>query len=220
MDDFFKVFHLRDGCIGKTDITIGVMSEFEVTRTRLKDLRKELGMSQAELAEAANKTRYAPGLLQSRISDIERGLKDALPTASQLAALSDVLHTNPGYLLGLTDDSQPQGEQSDQVVVTIEDPDRRVKIQAIADALRAMPDGDIVLVSSLVRRIQIGQADNVLAVQSDYEELDRLWMSIYMHAGAYETQRLLDTGMNASRYFRRMVAGVIAKDNKASDDGS
>lgn len=50
MDEFFKVTHLCDGYIEEIDITIEAMNDFWITRVRLKELRKELGMSQAELA--------------------------------------------------------------------------------------------------------------------------------------------------------------------------
>ena len=63
---------------------------------RIKERRKDLNLSQAELAE---KLGYAD---RSTIAKIEKGVNDI--AQSRIAAFAKGLHTTPAYLMGWTDD--------------------------------------------------------------------------------------------------------------------
>ena len=63
---------------------------------RIKQLREELELSQADLAEALGYSN------RSTIAKIEKGVNDI--TQSKIAAFADALNTTPAYLLGWTAD--------------------------------------------------------------------------------------------------------------------
>lgn len=150
---------------------------------------------------------------QTHVSAMLRGVK--MPSLALARKIAVVLDSNVDFIIGLTDDDKPFGDLEDQVVVTVDDPDRRAKVQAVAEALRQMSSQDVELVSSLVERIKTGQPK--MASREDYEELDRLWTLVFMMAGAEEAQGLLDTGLPASRQFKRMIALAVAKQNELPD---
>lgn len=64
--------------------------------TRIKQLREELELSQADLAKALG---YSD---RSTIAKIEKGVNDI--TQSKIAAFADALNTTPAYLMGWTAD--------------------------------------------------------------------------------------------------------------------
>lgn len=74
---------------------------------RVRQLRKTLGLSQEELAEAV-------AIDQTQISDYERSKGN--PTASSLVGLADALGTSADYLLGRTDDPTPLSHNSPQIL--------------------------------------------------------------------------------------------------------
>ena len=155
---------------------------------------------------------------QTHVSVMLRGVK--MPSLALARKIALELDSNVDFIIGLTDDDKPFGDLDDQVVVTIDDPDRRAKIQAIADALRVMPEHDVALVAQLTARIQSGKPANTPASQNEYEMLDQLWMLIFMLAGPHEALALLDGGIPASPQFKRMIALAVAKDDKARNGGT
>ena len=65
-----------------------------VISIRIKELRKENGLSQIELAELCQ-------VKQSCVSKWERGA--TLPDIEMVIALTKILHTSADYLLGIND---------------------------------------------------------------------------------------------------------------------
>lgn len=117
-------------------------------------LRDELDLSQAELVERMNATYYRPGVKhQSHISNIENGDGEKLPSIRALAALAVVLETNMDYLAGLTNDPKPTTDLEDQVVVGVDDPQRRAQLQGLAELLAACSDNDFAALAWLIRRL-------------------------------------------------------------------
>jgi len=196
-------------CIEMTKNIEGLNKVVGDSLTKLVKLR---GIdSQEELAKRLN-------VHQTHVSALLRGAK--LPSLELARKLAIVLDSNVDYIVGLTDDDKPFGDLDDQVVVTIDGPVRRAKVQGIADALRRMSDADLDLVASLVERIHNGRASDAPASQAEYKMLDELWMLVFMMAGANEAQSILDSGVPASPQFRRMVALAVTKNNKTRNDGT
>lgn len=67
---------------------------------RIKFRRKELGMTQAELAEAVGYTS------KSTIAKIESGVNDLVQ--SQILTLANALKTTPSYIMGWADSDEPE----------------------------------------------------------------------------------------------------------------
>lgn len=126
---------------------------FELMGDRLRLLRSRLGISQAELADLVNKSRYKPGIKQSRISDLERLKGKELPSVPVLAALAITLETSTDYLLGLTDDDKPASDLEDQVLVTVSTPEEKAIFSELFELLRRRTPEDQRLVLDLVRKI-------------------------------------------------------------------
>ena len=83
---------------------------------RLKKLRKDLGISQRELARKA-------GISSAMISLYEAGKKS--PTIDVLMKLAVVLEVSADYLLGLTDDPSPRsGELPEYIQKKLEECER------------------------------------------------------------------------------------------------
>jgi transcriptional regulator with XRE-family HTH domain len=102
---------------------------------RVRQLREDLGMSQAELARAVS--RLVGAVNQSSISNVENGAKGLRVDA--LIALTLALQTSSDYLLGLTDDPEPRSALTDQVVLVEHDPVRRKFLQDLFDSIEALP---------------------------------------------------------------------------------
>lgn len=97
---------------------------------RIAGLRKDMGITQSELARLVNETVFAPKISQSQIANVEGGKGKHWPSARLLGGLALVLRSSTDYILGLTDDQSAYAEEKDQVVVAIDDPDRRSKVQS------------------------------------------------------------------------------------------
>lgn len=88
-------------------------------KDRLKELRKEVGLSQLELSEKVttlktNGKTYAHSTSSSQVTmgNWERGTRK--PNIDTLKELCNILHVNADYLLGLSDERQlKQKELSD-----------------------------------------------------------------------------------------------------------
>lgn len=120
--------------------------------------REELQLSQSELIERMNATPYRPGVKHpSHISNIENGDGNKLPSIRVLAALALALETNTDYFVGLTNDPKPATDLEDQVVVGVDDPQRRDRLQEIAEMLATCDEGDFAAVAWLVWRLAGGE---------------------------------------------------------------
>lgn len=137
---------------------------------RLRSLRNGLEISQTQLAERVNATQYKPDILQSRISVLENSTGKDLPSVQLLLALCEVLETNPGFLLGLTDEEGPYPDREDQVLKTVEDPKLRQMLQEICNLGVKMSHKDVDLIWQMTRRIA--------APESGADKWVRLWKLI------------------------------------------
>ena len=79
---------------------------------RIRILRQDLDLNQAELVTALEKHGIAVG--RSYISELERS--DKVPSGTVLAGLARVLGTTTDYLLLLTEDPNPPHEQEEQQI--------------------------------------------------------------------------------------------------------
>lgn len=127
-----------------TSYAINMTSGNTVIGTRIKKLRDNAGLSQEMLATLTN-------VSQSFISAVERGQK--LPSHMALIALARELNTNVDFLLGLTDDDRPLGNQDDQVVLTVEDPELRDQIQEAVEGLSRLPKEDRDYIMGFIKRL-------------------------------------------------------------------
>lgn len=76
-----------------------LISDLKSIGIRLRTHRKKLGMTQAEVAEAAN-------LSDRAYADIERGISNT--RLETFIAICNVLHTTPDEILLTSSDSSPQ----------------------------------------------------------------------------------------------------------------
>lgn len=83
-------------------------SDLSAFGARLRILRKERGLSMGEFCEQFNKT--SPSVLsKSAVSRWEAGTRE--PLMSNVQALAEFFHVSPSWLLGHTDERDPQEEQ-------------------------------------------------------------------------------------------------------------
>lgn len=75
----------------------------QMQRNRMRDLREDAELSQAELAEAL-------GIAQTTYSGYERGFRE--PSLDMLCQIADFFHTSTDYLLGSTDNPAPPADKS------------------------------------------------------------------------------------------------------------
>lgn len=75
----------------------------QMQRNRMRDLREDAELSQAELAEAL-------GIAQTTYSGYERGFRE--PSLDMLCQIADFFHTSTDYLLGRTDNPVPPADKS------------------------------------------------------------------------------------------------------------
>lgn len=115
-----------------------------------KKLREEMFASQRKFVDALSE-RYDIKIRQSHISGIETGA--SLPSMELFAAFVDILETNPAYLMGRSNDPDPVGNMEDQVVVPVKDPDRREKLQRLAETLAELRSSDFVMILQLTTRL-------------------------------------------------------------------
>lgn len=130
---------------------------------RVALLRKQLRMSQ----QAVSDRMAAEGaeVHQTYISSVERGGHSL--NADSLAALSKALRTNPGYLLGITDDPRPHDMLEKEVTMRVANPKERALVEElfrlIEDLDPEMKQGYIdaltVMYEGLVARAQRLQAE-------------------------------------------------------------
>jgi Predicted transcriptional regulators len=129
------------------------MAEINGIGKRIRELREKMEFTQAELAARVNRSSFAPEVTQAQISNIETGGGRHLPSTRLLAALAEVLETNPAYLLGIVNDSAPPSDLEDQVVVPVYDARRKAQLQELTKTLADVPETDFVLVSTIVHRL-------------------------------------------------------------------
>lgn len=109
--------------------------EYKLRGERVRQLREDLNMTQGELADAI--VLSAPGVNQSHISQIERGVAGLRPES--LAAVAVALETSVDYLLGLTDDPTRREDMAEQVILVEKNPGRRELLQRLFTAIERMP---------------------------------------------------------------------------------
>lgn len=99
------------------------MNQFVNLGRRIRSLRMSRDMTQADLAERVNKSRYNVSIRQQHIGNIETSKGDRLPSLTVLVAIADALETTPDNLLGITQDEKinpMQGlSQQDQTLLMI-----------------------------------------------------------------------------------------------------
>lgn len=137
--------------IGETYNTMTYMNNFELMGKNLIDLRKRKGLTQTQLANLANETSYRPDIKQSRISDLERLNGEELPSIPLLAALSEVLETNPGYILGLTENDRPSRGWDNEIPLSVENAEEKALFHELFELLRKKPPEEQRLVLEMVR---------------------------------------------------------------------
>ena len=105
-------------------------------RTRIKERRLALGMSQSELARLLG---YSD---RSAIAKIEAGVNDL--THTKIEAFADILQTTAAYLMGCTDAHREYDKDGEQAVTTGERMKKRRKeiglsAETVADRLGVSP---------------------------------------------------------------------------------
>jgi transcriptional regulator with XRE-family HTH domain len=97
---------------------------------RIADRRKQLGLSQEELA-------YRLKTNQRQISRYENAQND--PTVKVLLAIAEALHTTPAYLLGFDDDPEsPDLSEDERILIEryrSKNRDQQKKLLEIAEIL-------------------------------------------------------------------------------------
>jgi transcriptional regulator with XRE-family HTH domain len=114
----------------------GMKTRNQMDAVRLKQMREEMGLTQAALA--ARVYGGQGGLNQSAVAHVERGSGGF--RAETLGEVADVLNTSMDYLMGRTNDPTPYGELEDQIILVEKDPERREMIQQLFSALQRLPD--------------------------------------------------------------------------------
>lgn len=102
---------------------------------RVRELRKALKLSQYKLVEEM--AQHGATVDQTYISIIENG--NVSLNNDALASLSKALQTNPGYLLGMTDDPRPHEELEREISVSVENSEERRALERLFRALEALP---------------------------------------------------------------------------------
>ena len=137
--------------IGETYNTMIYMSNFELMGKNLIALRKRKGITQTQLANLVNETSYRPDIKQSRISDLERLNGEELPSIPLLAALSEVLETNPGYILGLTENDRPSKGWDNEIPLSVQSEEEKALFHELFELLRKKPLEEQRLILDMVR---------------------------------------------------------------------
>lgn len=89
---------------------------------RLKQVRKDRGLKQSELAEQIGVSMYT-------VSVWERGIQ--MPEYGNLDALCVALNVNLGYLMGTSDDPSPPRDPNDEETAQWMDDDERTRLQEL-----------------------------------------------------------------------------------------
>ncbi|WP_279041755.1 helix-turn-helix domain-containing protein [Brevibacillus borstelensis] len=93
---------------------------------RIRDRRKQLGLTQLEIAQQLNMGR-------SNFGHIENGR--VVPSSTDLDKIADILKTKPDYLLGKTDDPSLLTNEDSNALTPKEEKDIAVKLQKMMDEL-------------------------------------------------------------------------------------
>lgn len=121
----------------KCGVMLGGMRERnQIDPMRLKQMREEMGLTQAALA--ARVYGGKGGLNQSAVAHVERGIAGF--RAETLGEVADVLGTSMDYLMGRTNDPTPYGELEDQIILVEKDPERRELLQRLFSAIQRLPE--------------------------------------------------------------------------------
>lgn len=120
---------------------------------RIRVLREDLGMSQAELVEQLAARGVAIG--RSNLSRIENA--DQPPSGELIAALAGVLGTSADYLLLLSDDALPERDVSEEDEAA-GDPMLRLLMQTVAKLARS----DQAMLLSLAEKLAAANQPRVI----------------------------------------------------------
>lgn len=95
---------------------------------RIRGRRKQLGLTQLEIAQQLNMGR-------SNFGHIENGR--VIPSSTDLDKLADILKTTPDYLLGKADNPVVDTQENPYVLTTKEEKDIAKKLQSMMDELES-----------------------------------------------------------------------------------
>lgn len=101
---------------------------------RVRDLRRRHDLSQMRLAQLMGNAEG--GVDQTYISLIERGGRSL--NSDALVALCEVLDTNPGYLLDMTEDDRPHSALERELSFAVRDADERAKLEELFTAILSL----------------------------------------------------------------------------------
>ncbi len=124
---------------------------------RLRDLRKERGLNQTELANALNVT-------LGTVSVWERGIRK--PEVDTLEKISDYFDVSLGYLFGSTDDRQPPAGIEAGVWLPENDHDTMLRYMIL---FSRMSDNSKETVKSVIDALHKADRDRGLLVEPDGE---------------------------------------------------
>lgn len=112
---------------------------FDTVGKRIRVLRQDVGYNQQELA--AEVARYGASVKPSYISALETTGK--VPSVQVLMALAQALGTTTDYLLMLSDDPVPPGEDEAEPVKALREEPESYEVNELLNLLNAMPAEDV-----------------------------------------------------------------------------
>jgi transcriptional regulator with XRE-family HTH domain len=118
------------------------MENIKINKYRLRDLRRERGLTGAELAKAL-------GITQQSISKYESG--QGTPSQDKLAKLAAFFNVSTDYLLSLTDVKEPYKKpiKYDEALKILENTKRNNNIIKITDNLSKLDDEKLEILATL-----------------------------------------------------------------------
>lgn len=131
-----------------------------MTTTRLKDIRKEQGLLQKDLAAHL-------GITQQAYANYESGKRE--PDYDTLAKLADIFNVSVDYLLGRTDDPTPPNIKKER------SPEEKRRLEVIKEAMLPEPRNEEELAQAKLKLIaEIGKwdQDTILLMLDKIKELD------------------------------------------------
>lgn len=132
---------------------------FAILAERSEDRRTAKRLSQPELIERMNATRFRPRIkAQSHISNIEGSQGRKLPSVPALAAMAEVLDTSMDYLVGLSDNPASAHEGAHRVAVNADDEEERALLQEFFELIHSRNRAEQQFIADVVRRLAAAPA--------------------------------------------------------------
>lgn len=128
---------------------------FNTTGKRIRILRQDIGLKQSALVEALRKVDVE--INANYVSALETS--DRIPSGEVLRGLARVLRTTTDYLLMLTDDPLPPGEQHEpaiqegRIVYQVNSAEEWMVIQDLIEAFQQLGETDQRLLVQLIERL-------------------------------------------------------------------